>query len=125
MKPLRIIIVEDESIIAEATRMDLEDMGHEVVAVVATGEEAVNKSGTERPDLILVDIMLKGKMNGIHAAQIIKDKFNIPHIYTTAYADKDRLKEAQKTTPCGFIEKPFTYMDLNLLIKECFSNRTV
>ncbi len=123
-KTCRILIVEDESIIADDIRMSLEEFGHTVIAIASTGEEAVKLSTSERPDLILFDIMLKSRMTGIEAAQIIRETINVPHIYTTAYTDSEILKEAWKTGPCGILGKPVTDMDLQDMINKCLGSDT-
>ncbi len=120
MKKLQIMIVEDNHIIAEAARMVLTSIGHEVVAVIASGEEAVVESERIRPDLVGMDIMLRDNMTGIEAIREIKDKSNIPHIFTTAYSDSAMVSEAQMTNPCGFLNKPYSERDLQELLTECF-----
>jgi PAS domain S-box-containing protein len=102
-----IVIVEDERIAAEDVRRRLESWGYRVGAVVSSGEEAVQTAETSRPDLMLMDIKLKGKMDGVEAARRIRARTNIPVIYATAHADPATLQRAQVTEPFGLINKPY------------------
>jgi CheY-like chemotaxis protein len=104
---VRILIVEDEQIVAEDLRQTLETMGYIVVGVVSRGERAVESARQEVPDLILMDIMLSGEMDGISAAQQIRSEHDIPIIYVTAYADSQLIERAKVTEPYGYIVKPF------------------
>ena len=107
----RILIVEDEAIVASDIKTTLKREGYEVVDVLSTGEMAVETSKKELPDLVIMDIKLIGQMDGIEAAKKIK-KFNIPVVYVTAYGDKNIVKRAKETLPYGFIHKPFDAKDL-------------
>jgi PAS domain S-box-containing protein len=130
MTEAHILIVEDELIVAESIRYALLDMGYTVMDIAMSGEEAVrmataSNSGavtsTEmpqvQPDLILMDIKLKGKMTGIQAAETIRARFDIPIVYLTAYADEATLEEAKKTEPFGYLLKPFKIQDLHSTIE--------
>ena len=90
----KILVVEDERITAEDIKSGLENAGYKVPALVSTGEDAIDKAGKLRPDLVLMDIKLKGKMDGIEAAGQIKLRYNIPVIYLTAYSDEYTVKRA-------------------------------
>jgi signal transduction histidine kinase len=103
----QILIIEDERIIAYDIKHHLEKSGYLVLAIFAYGEEAIEQAGSLQPDLILMDIMLKGKINGIEAAEQITSKYSIPIIYLTAYSDDNTLKNAKITQPFGYILKPF------------------
>jgi CheY-like chemotaxis protein len=103
----RILVVEDERIIATDIRDCLEKSGYDVPAITAYGEQAVEKVAEFHPDLVLMDVMLKGQMNGIEAAETIIARFNIPVVYLTAYSDENTLKKAKITQPFGYILKPF------------------
>ena len=103
----RILIVEDEGILAFKTQMDLEAMGHEVVGIADNGNKAVEISYEEKPDLILMDIVLKGSMNGIEASGIICGKYECKIIYMTAHTDDVTLEAAKNTKHVGFLYKPF------------------
>lgn len=108
----KILVVEDESIVAEDIKTSLEKMGYTVPAVCSTGAEAIQKASDLKPDLVLMDIMLKEKMNGIAAAGQIRSLFNVPVIYLTAYVDDDTLERAKLTEPFGYITKPFDDREL-------------
>jgi len=116
-RPVKILLVEDERIVAMDLKHRLENMNYTVLAVVSSGEEAVEKAALMLPDLILMDIVLMGEMDGIHAAQIIKDNYNIPVLYLTAYSDEKTLKRAKITGPFGYIIKPFEDMELHSAIE--------
>ncbi|MBI4682590.1 MAG: response regulator [Nitrospirae bacterium] len=88
----RIMVVEDEGITAMRIKRSLEEMGYAVTSTVFTGEEAVKKVEEDNPDLILMDIVLRGKMDGIEAARQIHSNFNIPVVYLTAHSDDKMLK---------------------------------
>ncbi|MFB2623896.1 MULTISPECIES: methanogen output domain 1-containing protein [Methanothermobacter] len=113
----RILVVEDEAIVAMGIRHKLETMGHEVVDTVSTGRDAIRASEIHEPDLVLMDIVLKGEMDGIEAAREIMERFNIPIIYLTAYADEEMLARAKITEPYGYIVKPFKSSELNANIE--------
>jgi two-component system cell cycle sensor histidine kinase/response regulator CckA len=112
-----ILVVEDERIVAEDIRRSLETLGYAVIAVVSSGEEALQKAAEENPDLVLMDIVLKGDMDGIEAAQEMNSRFNIPVVYLTAYADDRRLQRAMVTGPYGYILKPFEDRELRTTIE--------
>lgn len=108
----RILVVEDESIVAMDIQDTLKHLGYTVPATAASGEEAIKKSVETHPDLVLMDINLQGKMDGVEAANQIFSRCNIPVIYLTAYGDDDTLARAKVTEPFGYILKPFQERDL-------------
>lgn len=107
MERTKIMVVEDEGIIAQDIKNCLENLGYEVPEVVFTGKEAIEKAEQVHPDLILMDIVLKGDMDGIETAAEIRERFSIPIVYLTAYEDDKTLKRAKITEPLGYILKPF------------------
>lgn len=117
MAKANILIVEDERIVAEDIQTSLKELGYSVAGIVSSGEEALKKAAAEHPDLVLMDIMLKGEMNGTEAAEQIRSLYNIPIIYLTAYADENVLARAKITEPFGYIVKPFEDMELNSSIE--------
>jgi two-component system, response regulator PdtaR len=119
----KILIVEDENIVAMDIKKILLDYGYEVTSVTSSGEEAITKVREQKPDLILMDIVLKGKMTGIDAARIITQYFDIPIIYMTALATDDALLEARSRESYGFLFKPFSANELNIAIEMAFINR--
>jgi two-component system, LytTR family, response regulator LytT len=117
MAKVKILIVEDESIVAKDIQSLLKQLGYLVTAIVNSGDKAVAEIEDRRPDLVLMDIMLKGKMSGIDAAGIIKDRFGLPVVFLTAYADDDTLEKAKITEPYGYIMKPFKEKELQTTIE--------
>ena len=109
---VQILVVEDESIIARDIRDCLENLGYEVPAIATTGAEAINKATSIHPDLILMDIRLKGEMDGIQAAEQIWSRLQIPIIYATGFSDRDTLERAKLTRPFGYILKPIEEREL-------------
>jgi len=116
MPDARILIVEDEGILALDVQQRLTSLGYPVPDIASTGEEAVQKAAEGRPDLILMDIMLPGEIDGVTAAEQIHTHFDIPVIYITAYADDDTLRRAKITEPYGYIVKPFKERELHITI---------
>ena len=112
MSKIGILVVEDESIVAKDIQQSLKKLGYEVLGVCSTGEDAMEKAEQVKPGLILMDIMLKGEISGIEAADFVKQKLNIPVIFLTAYADSSTLSKAKVTEPYGYIIKPFKEIDL-------------
>jgi len=108
----KIMIVEDEIIVSEDIRMILSGNGYEIVAVVAYAEEAIIMAGRQKPDLVLMDIKLAGKMNGIEAASKIKKQMNIPIIFMTANADEETYKKVHSIDPSAYLLKPFNNNEL-------------
>ena len=108
MKPVTIMVVEDETVIAMNIEKLLERLGYKVIARTATGEDAVRMADDLHPDLILMDIVLAGGMDGIEAAKIIRNKHNTPVIYLTGNADTLTINRARETDPFGYVLKPFT-----------------
>lgn len=114
---IRILIVEDESIVAEDIQRSLENMGYSILSIVSSGEEAIEKVKENEPDLILMDIMLDGEIDGIEAADMIRSFSNIPIIFLTAYSDEKILERAKITEPFGYIIKPFKERELQINIE--------
>lgn len=112
MKKLRILIVEDELLFAKLVKIYLRDLGHEVAAAVTTGEEAIEKAEETKPDLVLMDIVLGGEMDGIESAGVIYSRFSIPFIYLTAHGDRETRERAQLTKPLAYLIKPIKKQEL-------------
>ncbi len=104
----KILIVEDESITAMDVKNRLNRFGFDVVGIASRGAEAVKKAGDLKPDLILMDITLKGDMDGIEAAEEIKTLFDIPVVYMSAFADKNTFERVKLSNPYGFVNKPIS-----------------
>ena len=107
-----ILVVEDDSIEAMDIKKTLESAGYNVSEIVATGEDAIRNISDSKPDLILMDIVLKGNKNGIDTAEIIKKKYNIPIIYLTAHYDDINFEKTKITDPYAYLTKPFDSKDL-------------
>jgi PAS domain S-box-containing protein len=122
----RIMVVEDEGIVALQIKDTLENLGYDVPAIVLSGEEALAKiSGTE-PDLVLMDIQLKGELSGIQAAKRIHGAFEVPVVFLTAYSDAETLEMAELTEPYGYVLKPFEEKSLHAVIQMAlFKSRRV
>jgi CheY-like chemotaxis protein len=103
----KILIVEDEMIVAKDLKQQLETLGYNIVGIAANGRDALKITGETNPDLILMDIMLKGELDGIETAQTIRNIYNIPFIYLTGSHDNTILERAKTTKPVGYITKPF------------------
>jgi PAS domain S-box-containing protein len=121
MKNANILVVEDESIVAKDIQSRLRKFGYYVPAIASTGEEAINKVAENHPDLVLMDIRIKGDMDGVEAAKEIHERFNVPIIYLTAYADANTLARAKVTQPFGYILKPFKERELQTTIEIALS----
>ena len=117
MSKTNILIVEDESIVAKDIQHSLKKLGYTVVGICSTGEDAIRTAEEMKPDIVLMDIMLKEEMSGIEAAAQIREKLNIPVIYLTAYADESTLNKAKVSEPYGYIIKPFEEIDLHTSIE--------
>jgi len=113
----KIFIVEDQMILANDLQLQLENLGYIVVGIAGNGKKAIKKIGEIKPDLILMDIVIRGDMDGIETAQKIRDLYNIPFIYLTAYFDDGILERASLTQPYGYITKPYNDISLNTAIK--------
>jgi two-component system, response regulator PdtaR len=114
MQSLRVLIVEDEFYISLHTRVLLQALGHVVVAVAVSAEQAISIAGRERPDVVLMDIRLTGSRDGIDAADEISDRFGIGSIFVTANTDRETRRRAEAVRPLGFLEKPLTEQRLRL-----------
>ena len=117
MAKTQILVVEDENIIAMDIQSRLERLGYTVPAAASCGAEAIRKAGEIHPDLVLMDIILEGEIDGIEAAEQIKIQFDIPVVYLTAHADDGTLQRAKITESYGYIIKPFEAKDLHANIE--------
>jgi len=117
----RILVVEDERIVALDVQRRLEAMGYEVLALVSSGEKAIQIAVEMQPDLILMDIKLKGAMDGIEAVRRILSARTVPIIYLTAFGDKRTLDQAEASSPIGILLKPFAEEELRTLVTVALS----
>jgi len=120
MSKKKILVVEDERLIAEDIKRTLLYLGYDALTLVASGEEAISQARSNLPDLALMDIMLEGEMNGIEAAEVIFNELNIPIIFLTAYSQNNTLKDATAAEPYGYILKPFEERELHATIEKGF-----
>lgn len=117
MSNAQIMIVEDESLIALDIQSKLENLGYFVSGIAHTGEDAIRKTLQTRPDLVLMDIMLKGSMDGTQAAARIKASLDVPIVFLTAYSDDKTLQKAKISEPFGYLLKPFKDRELQLTLE--------
>ena len=113
----QVLVVEDENIVARSIQAELRGMGYSVPALAATGEEAIRKAVENQPDVVLMDIVLKGPMDGIEAARVLRTRLDIPVVYLTAYGDEETLARAKATEPYGYLLKPFEEKELGTTIE--------
>ena len=123
MNPTSILIVEDERVIAFHLKHQLEGLGYRVAAVSASGEQAVDKVGQLRPDLVLMDIHLEGALDGIEAAGQIHSSYRIPVVFLTAHAEDETLQRAQASLPFGYLVKPIEARELHATLQMALSRR--
>ena len=114
----RVLVVEDETIIARDIVMQLEDLGCEPLGPAVTGEQAIEMAGLLRPDLVLMDIQLASDMDGITAAQTIRDHYSLPSVFLSAFTEAGSLARAQCAEPAGYLSKPFTEDDFSAAIEK-------
>lgn len=119
----RILIVEDDAIVARDLNASLTKMGYFVTGVAAAGEEALEMAGENRPDLVLMDIMFDGDIDGIETAQRMRDRYDVPVIYLTAFGDQATFARAKQTLPLAFVLKPFDPKELYLTIETSLERR--
>jgi len=117
MPKVRVLVVEDESLVARDIQNMLRSLSYEVLGIVASGEQALQRASKSAPDLVLMDIVLKGDIDGITAAEKLWEEFNIPVIYLTAYADETTFQRAKLTRPFGYLLKPFEERELQTTIE--------
>ncbi|HXX55334.1 MAG TPA: response regulator [Methanoregula sp.] len=108
----KILIVEDNAIVALETKLRLTGLGYTITGVTGTGKDAINLVRTTEPDLVLMDINLKGGMDGISVVEQITSFAAVPVIYITAYSTKETLARAMKTNPVAYLVKPFREQEL-------------
>jgi len=116
-QPVRIMIVEDEMVVALDLASRLGRLGYDICDNVPSGEEAIRQVDTLRPDLVLMDISLSGDLDGIEAAQQMRTRYDLPIIYLTANTDETTLRRAQLTHPANYLLKPFKERELQICIE--------
>jgi two-component system, response regulator PdtaR len=118
-----ILVVDDEAIITMQLEERLTAMGYSVAGMAASGEDAIDKARRLKPDMVLMDIVMPGKLNGIEAAQVITDEMNIPVVFVTSYADDQIIEKAKKVKPYGYIVKPFNELEIKAAIEVALFRR--
>ena len=113
----KILVVEDEGVVALDIQRRLQSLDYEVTGMVASGEEALEKVTEEPPDLVLMDIMLEGGMDGVEVADMICQRFHIPVVFLTAHSDESSLQRAKMVGPFGYLIKPFKTEELHSTIE--------
>ncbi len=111
-QPWRILVVEDEAIIARDIAMQLRELGFTALGPASSGEQAISMAADLRPDLVLMDVHLAGKMDGISAAQFMRDHYALPSVFLSAFDGPDSLQRARLCEPLGFMHKPFEDYEL-------------
>ena len=117
MSKTRILVVEDESIVAKDIQRTLEKLGYEVPATASSAASAFEKLEEVEPDLVFLDVKLKGEQDGVHIAEHIKDRYDIPVIFLTSFVDQDTIDRAKVTEPYGYLVKPFNEGDLKTTVE--------
>ncbi|HEX4584958.1 MAG TPA: response regulator [Burkholderiaceae bacterium] len=123
--PARILVVEDERIVARDLASALTELGYSVPATVATGEDAIARARDLQPDVVLMDIRLPGAIDGIQAASSVRQEHDIPVIYLTAHSDDETLRRAMQTEPLGYLVKPFSPPQLRCAIEIALHRREI
>jgi len=116
-QPIKILIVEDEMVIAANISLQLNALGYEVIGILPRGEEALTHIKQNVPDILLMDIALKGELDGVDTVKIMQNDYDIPVIYLTANSDDANFNKAKTTNPYAFISKPFKKLDLQRAIE--------
>jgi two-component system cell cycle sensor histidine kinase/response regulator CckA len=119
---ISILIVEDEGIVALDLENRLEGLGYSVSGIAATGKDAIRKAAEMHPDLVLMDIRLRGDMDGIEAARAIQARSHIPVVYITALADQDTLQRSETTGHQGYVVKPLEDAELRVVIETALAS---
>lgn len=119
-KKIKIQIVEDEVIVAQCLKMELESIGYEVCSLVASGESAIIEAKEKNPQVILMDINLSGQKDGIEVAKEITEFMKIPIIFMTGYSERNLYDRAQKQNPAAYLEKPVEIYDLQSVLESIF-----
>jgi CheY-like chemotaxis protein len=123
MHAVRVLIVEDERLIAIDLQRRLARLGYAVVALAASGVEAIQKALALHPDVVLMDIRLQGAMDGIEAAQQIQASVEIPVVFMTAYVDEDTRQRVRAASPWGYLHKPFTPQQVQSTLQQVLTGQ--
>ena len=113
----RVLVVEDEAIIARAIQSELRNLGYAVPETASSGEEALRKAEANHPDVVLMDIVLQGELDGIETARRLRSRFDVPVVYLSAFQDPATLDRAKATEPYGYLLKPYEEKELHTTIE--------
>ncbi len=116
----RILITEDERLIAEDLKWALQDHGHKIVGIVASGEEAIKMAFETKPEIIFMDISLDGSINGIDAAKAIQKKIDVYIVFCSAFSDNITRLKASALNPMGYVTKPFEFAEIEQILERDF-----
>jgi CheY-like chemotaxis protein len=119
MKKFKIMLVEDDAIVAHSAKMIIEEIGHEVTYIAYSGEEAISQLVMKKPDLAIIDMKLAGGMSGLRVAEDIKSRYGIPVIFLTAYSDKGLQEKAEEAGCIGYLVKPLEPEELQSVLDKC------
>lgn len=123
MSKTKVMIVEDEIISAMAMSQEFHDFGYVVTAQVSSGEDALEEVEKLRPEIVIMDLNLKGEMDGIETAKQIKSRFGIPILYVTGYPDEEMRNEANVVDPIGYFVKPVAYDEIESTIDNAMNKK--
>jgi PAS domain S-box-containing protein len=118
-QPRSVLIVEDERIVAKDLQQTLSDLGYDAYAIAASADEAIARASERCPDVVLMDIRIRGKLDGIQTAEILRRQFGVPVVYLTAHADDATVERAKRTEPYGYLLKPIKSAELRSAIEVC------
>ncbi len=124
MAKVKILIVEDDPLIAEDIKGILEDQGIEICGSLQAGEEVLAQANRTQPDLVIMDIRLEGEMDGIQAASLLWQELQIPCVYLTAHSDPETVQRAKQSYPCAYLIKPFTARELGISVEMALNQRS-
>ena len=116
-RPASVLIVEDERIVAKDLQQTLAGLGYDAFAIATSGDEAISRAAERCPDVVFMDIRIKGVRDGIETAQILRDRFDVPVVYLTAHADTATIERAKRTEPLGYLMKPVRAAELRSAIE--------
>lgn len=116
--PLKVMIVEDDALVAMGVQLTLSELGHEVVGIAASEMEALALAQVERPQLALMDIRLRGANDGVQVAQRLWQELRVRCIFLSAYADEQTMERVAQTRPLGFVQKPYSAQQLKTALEQ-------
>ncbi len=116
--PLKVMIVEDDALVAMGVQLTLSELGHDVVGIAASEMEALALAQVERPQLALMDIRLRGANDGVQVAQRLWQELRVRCIFLSAYADEHTMERVAQTRPLGFVQKPYSAQQLKVALEQ-------